>query len=601
MTPESVGTVDKLSRLVNYFEEAEYASRTARRNSERDRDYFDGHQWTAEEISELNRRKQPVIVINRIRRLINFLKGLESQGASDPKAFPRNPKDEQGALAATDALRYVEEHVNLDVLFEKCWEEFLIEGSCAADVGVSIKVRGDDIDITVKRWAWDRHFIDPHSRELDGSDARYMGGVIWMDYDEAKERWAKAGDALESMISKASLSETYDDKPQHIAWADPVRKRVRVVQCYYREKGQWHWSIFTQGEELEGGIVPYIDQDGETDRPMKFASAYIDRDNRRYGAVRDMISPQDEINKRRSKLLHQLNQRQTRGEKGAVNDINRMKRELAKPDGHVEVNPGMKFDLLSNNDQIAGQAQLLAEAKGEIDGMGPNAALAGRGTEEQSGRAIIAQQQGGLVEIAPLRNQFIAFKREIYRAIWNRIKQYWNAEKWIRVTDDENNPRFVGLNIPVTRGQLELQQLQQMGIDQQSLARAEQIARFAPEMQEVLGVENNVTELDLDIIIEATPDTVTAAQEQFDSLVKLAQGGVPFPPAVLIEAAPGLRNKDKLLEMLQGGEEDPAATQKRQAAEQLQFADAEAEVRKKNASAAKDEAAAVASLNPAIY
>ncbi|MBT11844.1 MAG: hypothetical protein CMI02_07405 [Oceanospirillaceae bacterium] len=589
---------DKLTRLVRYFEETEYNTQEARQNAERDRDYFDGHQWSADEIAELKRRKQPVIVINRIRRLINFLKGLESQGATDPKAFPRTPKDEGGAHAATDALRYVEEKENLDAKLEKCWEEFLIEGSCAVEV--TVEPRGNDYDIVVKRWAWDRSFIDIHSKEPGGSDARFMGGVIWMDLDEAEERWTKAADAFATMMNEGTLSDTFDDKPAHAIWADPVRKRVRVVQMYYQERGKWHWCLFTKSTELESGEVPYVDQDGDSENPMKYASAYIDRENRRYGAVRDMISPQDEINKRRSKLLHQLNMRQTLGEQGAVKDIVRMKSELAKPDGHVTINPNMRFELVQNNDQIAGQAQLLQEAKGEIDGMGPNAALAGRGTEDQSGRAIVAQQQGGLVEIAPLRNQFLAFKREIYRAIWNRVKQYWTAEKWIRVTDDENAPRFVGLNVPVTRGQVELAQLQQMGVTGDALQRAQMIAQYAPEMQQVLGVENNVTELDVDIIIEATPDTVTAAQEQFDTLARLAEGGVPIPPNVLIEAAPGLRNKERLLEMMSGGD-NPEAAQKQQVAEQLQFADAEAEVRKKNASAMKDEATAAEKMAQPIY
>jgi hypothetical protein len=592
-------STDKLTRLVRYFEEAEDASRTERGNAERDRDYFDGHQWTADEMAELNKRKQPVIVINRIRRLVNFLKGLESQGATDPKAFPRNPKDAEGAAAATDALRYVEENCNLDSKFEKCWEEFLVEGSCGAEV--TVVPRGDDFDIEVRRWAWDRRFIDPHSKENDGSDARYMGGVIWLDEDDALDRWSDAKDAIANTLSDASLSDTFDDKPSHISWADPVRKRVRVVQVFYIEKGKWYWSIFTKGAELEGGEVPFIDQDGDTENPMKVARAYIDRENRTYGAVRDMISPQDEINKRRSKLLHQLNQRQTIGEVGAVKDVNAAKRELAKPDGHVVINPDMRFELLNNNDQIAGQAQLLAEAKAEIDGMGPNAALVGRGTEDQSGRAIIAQQSGGLVEIAPLRNQFLAFKREIYRAIWNRIKQYWTAEKWIRVTDDDNSPKFVGLNVPITRGQMELQQLQQMGIDPQQFAQAQQMAQMHPEMQQVVGIENNVTELDLDIIIEATPDTVTAAQEQFDTIAKLAQAGIPFPPDVLIEAAPSLRNKDKLLEMMRGGEPSPEAAQQQQVVQKIQLDDAIAEIRKKNASAMKDEATAAEKMAQPIY
>lgn len=598
MTDEAPKTADdRLEKLIRYFEETEEATIDSRALSERDRDYFDGKQWTPEEEAELKKRKQPIIVINRVRRLINFLKGMESQGSTDPKAFPRTPKDQDGAHAATDALRYVEENQNLDAKFERCWEEFLVEGSCSAEV--TVEPKGDDFDIVVKRWAWDRSFIDPHSSELDGSDARFMGGLAWMDVEDAADIWPDAREAFEFNLKTSTFSETYDDKPKFKVWADRVRKRVRIVQMYYREAGQWHWCIFTKGAKIRGGVVPYLDTDGKPENPMKWASAYIDRDNNRYGAVRDMISPQDEINKRRSKLLHQLNMRQTLGEQGSVLDKNRMKRELAKPDGHIEITPDTRFEILNNNDQIAGQAQLLAEAKAEIDGMGPNAALAGRGTEEQSGRAIIAQQQGGLVEIAPLRNQFTGFKREIYRAIWNRIKQFWTAEKWVRVTDDENAPRFIGLNIPVTNGQIALNQLATQGASQQEMMESQAIVQADPRFQQVVGIENNVAEMEVDIIIEATPDTVTAAQEQFDTLASLAQGGVPIPPDVLIEAAPGLRNKARLLERMTGADNPQLQQQQRQAA-QLQTEDAIAEIREKNASAAKDEATAAEKLSTVI-
>ena len=40
------------------------------------------------------------------------------------------------------------------------------------------------------------------------------------------------------------------------------------------------------------------------------ASAHTDRENNRYGMVRDLISEQDEINKRRSKALHLLSVKQ---------------------------------------------------------------------------------------------------------------------------------------------------------------------------------------------------------------------------------------------------------------------------------------------------
>ena len=56
-------------------------------------------------------------------------------------------------------------------------------------------------------------------------------------------------------------------------------------------------------------------------------SGYVDRDNNRYGAIKDMIGPQDEINKRRSKALHLLTMRQVVAEQGAVEDVDAARAE----------------------------------------------------------------------------------------------------------------------------------------------------------------------------------------------------------------------------------------------------------------------------------
>jgi hypothetical protein len=48
---------------------------SAREMSERDRDYYDEHQYTAEEIATLRRRKQPIITINRIKRKVDAMIG----------------------------------------------------------------------------------------------------------------------------------------------------------------------------------------------------------------------------------------------------------------------------------------------------------------------------------------------------------------------------------------------------------------------------------------------------------------------------------------------------------------------------------------------
>lgn len=593
-----------LLEMVRQFESAEDATADSRKLAERDRDYYDEKQWTAEEKSALEKRGQPAVTFNRIKRKINSLQGLEKQTRKDPKAFPRNPDDTEAADAATDAIRFVCDDSRWDDKRSEAAKELSIEGTCAIMVGVKQTKAGIDPDI--RRIAWDRFYYDPHSSEFDFADSSFMGTVIWMDLDDAKAKYPDSEDALVDTWKAAETDATYDDKPKWNMWADYKRKRVRVCEHYYKDAEGWKFCIFTKGGfVVEPQASPYLGEDDQPECPIKAVSLYVDRDNNRYGEVRTMIGPQDEINKRRSKALHLISQRQVRVSPAAGLEPADVRKELARPDGVIIGEQG-DVEILPTNDMASANLQMLQEAKAEIDLLGPNAALQGKNEAAMSGRALMAQQQGGMTESATYLDRVRVLSMSVYRSVWHRIRQFWKEERWVRVTDSENNLKFVGLNRPVTMLQA---MAKQMGVSKDQLPQLEQAAAagdpqaaqifgqlqaFAqdPRSQQVVSTENAVNELDVDIIVDEGIDTPTIAAEQFDQMVKMAGSGLPIPPDVLIEAS-SLRNKSKLLEMMQQGP-SPEQVQAQQAAQQLQMAGAQAEVEKTQSETAKNVATAQA-------
>lgn len=557
-------------RFVRQFEDAEDSTREAREKCERDRDYRDGKQLTEAEEKTLKKRGQPIVVFNEIQPKVNTMLGLEKQTRKDPKALPRTPNDEQAAHAATDAIRYVCEDCNWDDKRSQAAENLVVEGTCAIMVGVkrarvtksallgSTAMTGNTLDPDIRRIAWDRFYYDPASSEQDFSDAVFMGTVIWMDLDDALRKYPEAKSVLEGTWLEAKSDNTFGDKPKGNRWADYKRRRVRLIEHYYNEGG-WKFCIVTGGGfVIEPMDSPYLDESGEPECPIKAVSLYVDRDNNRYGEVRMMISPQDEVNKRRSKALHLITMRQVRVSPAAALDAKKVKDELAQPDGVFVAEAG-DFEVLQTNDQAVGNLNLLQDAREHIHRTGANNALAGRDTAGQSGRAIIAQQQGGITESAGYLDAVRMLSIAVYRSVWARVRQHWTAERWVRVTDDQRNIQFVGLNTPVL-----------------------------DEYGQLAAVENNVAELDVDIIVDEGVDTPTIAAEQFSELVQLAQSGIPIPPAVLIEAS-SLRNKDQLLQMLeQAQQQDPMAEQMKQ----VQMAGAVAEVEETQSKAALNVASA---------
>jgi hypothetical protein len=556
---------DLLTQLVQWHDSAEEASMDARQEAERDRDYRNGMQWTAEETAALNKRRQPVITIDRIGPKVDFLVGYEQQQRTDPKAYPRTPDDEEGAAAATDSIRYVLDSARWDRIRSQAFDALVVEGQCGVDVRVA--ERYGELCVEIEPIQWDRQFYDPHSRRQDFSDAKYVGQFIWMDYAEAVRRWPSAEDALASTLAHpSSQGDTYDDVPR-LRWSDPKRKRVRIAECWYTDDGAVKYAKFTKAGILEQMDSPYVDEKGESQRGFVYGSTFVDRDGNRFGVVRRWISLQDEINKRRSKALHLLNVRQVKAERGAVDDVNKARAELARPDGYVEVAPGMQFDVLPTSDMAAAQFELLQEAKSEIDAVGVNAALSGQESRVMSGRALMAKSEQGMTELGPVMDAFRQWQLDVYEQVWLRIKQFWTSEKWVRVTNDERNVKFVGLNQPMTLGDQLLEELEQQG--QQITPDMQQQAKMDPRLQVIVGTRNNVAEMDVDIILDVVPATASLQQEQFAELAGLAKAGIPIPPDALIEASQ-LRNKDAILEKMRGVDEhNPQMAQMTQAMQQM--------------------------------
>jgi hypothetical protein len=389
---------------------------------------------------------------------------------------------------------------------------------------------------------------------------------MWMDEDQMFELWPDFNPE-EHTIADNDF-ETFSDRPNWIMSNGANRKRYRIAYEFFMKDGKWWMCIFTKGGYLVNPQVsPFLDDEGEPCCIIELLGAYIDRENNRYGEVASFLDQQDEINHRRSKALHTLSSRQTFGRKGEQKDVAAIKRELKKPDGHVEFlgeEFGKDFGLLSTGDMAKGQFDLYMDAKSELDSVSFNAQLAGeRQNGDLSGKAIDRLQQAGTIELNSLYNALNSWEKRIYRQIWARIKQFWTEEKWIRVTDDQKDLRWVGLNSQITMRELlqetaedkskpEEMQLGAKAVLQQMVQANDQ------RLDQVVDVKNPVPEIDVDIILDQSYDVINIEQEQFEMLAKFGQGQ-DIDITELIELSQ-LRNKDELIEKINQRREAMAET-----------------------------------------
>lgn len=559
-TDEAAGKVHE--RILREFEDAFDCTMDERTRSEQCRDYYDSFQWTEDELGVLRKRKQPVVTANRIKPKIDSLIGFEKRQRTDPKAYPRTPKHEKDADSATDSLRFVADSNAFPKIRSGVAENMFIEGIGAACVGAKRKPDGT-WHVTITGVPWDRFYRDPHSRERDFCDASYMGEVIWQDDAKLKSEYKdKVAEIDASYDSGTTGTETYDDRPR-LTWVDSERKRVRVLKHRWHEPDKgWMVAVLCRGGFLWGpALSPYLDEDQQPANDLIAVSAYVTRENERYGVVFQHLSIQDEINKRRSKALHRLSVRQVIAEHGAVSSMSKAKAELAKPDGVVEVNKDFRFEIVDGMAQMQGEMALLAEAKNEIDTSGVNPSLQGD-LRAPSGRAQELQQGAALSEYAVVFDALKDWSWRIYKASWCRIRQYWTGPVWIRVTDDEQNLRWVQMNKPVTAAE----QAEKLQMEGQPIPPDLQMLLMTNPQQPV-AVENPA-QTDVDILVEDGPDTVTVQGEQFQALVDLKKADPAAIPTEMVIEASSLRNKEKILEHLKGGGIPPQVQQQMQELQQ---------------------------------
>lgn len=662
---------DQLARCIRWFRDWDEATAQHRLRAARDRAYYDGLQWTSQQIEEMERDKRPILTDNRIDRKVNFILGTEMQDRTDPQALPRTQLHDEEAEVVTDTLRYLDDKNEFEELTSDVMEELFVDGWSGSIMGVEPDIDAQGIlrgyDQTETHVPSDQCWWDPHSKHFSFRDALYTGIHGWWDYEMAcvDPRYQEAHEALlgGTMGNVAEVGTLLDDKPTR--WFDSSRERLMICEVYYkdfdkeRQRVEWFGAHFTgAGFLIEPFRVPFEDEKGRTFNPMNLMSCYVmKQENERKGLVRGYISMQNEINHRRTRAVHLMNQRQTMGEYSAVLDIDEMKEQMAKADGHVELEDGAlaegRFMAIPTQDMVTGNLQMLQSAEAAIDKAGPQQTLLDSSSQAQmSGRAIIARQEMGSMELKPVFDHALRWKKRSYRCRWWLARMYWTYEMHLRVHDDTKGHKFVALNEKTTKGKrlqelvsrrveiedavlhcfgqeegpmmlqqaqqqvqqyLQQRQLQQQQAVQWAKANGQQapqgdnqptpdqmaaaishVLLQSPQAQQEF-IANNVAQLDVDIVLTTTKHSDLVEHEQFESLSAMLSKypNMQQKPKLieLVVRAGNFRDKKQILAALNEGP-SPEQQQMQQQIQQLQLQLQQATVAKTQAQAQKEQAQA---------
>jgi hypothetical protein len=157
---------------------------------------------------------------------------------------------------------------------------------------------------------------------------------------------------------------------------------------------------------------------------------------------------QRDLNKRAAKTLWHLSAQRTFVEENAVDDLNKLRSEVGRPDAFVVVKNGARYpDIQSDYTLAAAHSELMQQDIALIERQsGVTDAAKGSSPAGRSGKAIIALQDQGQLTTSQFFDN-LRFARHLHgEKFLANIEQFYDEEKTFRITNSRGNPEYVAIN-----------------------------------------------------------------------------------------------------------------------------------------------------------
>jgi len=472
-----------------------------------DCDYYDGLQWLEEDAQVLMNRNQAPLVFNEIKGVIDWIIGTERRTRVDAKVLGREKSDNDSAQAKTQLLKYLDDTNKTVFNRSRAFSDCVKAGLGWIELGV----RGDPSEeLLYKRYeSWRNMLYDSNDTTLDLSEARYIFRWKWLDDDIAEAYFpdrvnvirqaVKDGTALTDQendedvwyLGQRVTAPGQDYAPASVGKYAPIdrnafawsrRSRVKMIECWYRmpvlrqkfsggdlagvvfdKNNPEHvqalrngYSVFDKFEmEVRCAIFTAAGLVWEGKSPynhgrLPFVPLWCYRraaDNAPYGAIRGIRDPQDDLNKRHSKSQWILSTNRVTMDDGAVDDIEELREEVARPDSIIVKKNGKELTIERDNQLAAQHIDLMERDAQHIRNVaGVTAENLGRQTSADSGKAIIArQEQGSVVTTEIFDNLRYAVQLEGELSL-SMVEQFYTMPKVIRILGDRGAAKYIPIN-----------------------------------------------------------------------------------------------------------------------------------------------------------
>ena len=577
--------------------------------------FYRGNQWDPADVASLDDEGRPALTINTILPTVNTVLGEQSTRRADVNFKPTGNGTQEIADVLNKLYLQISANNKLDWLEGTVFADGLIQDRGYFDVRIDFTdhIQGevristkDPLDI----------LIDPDAKEYDPKTWNEIFETKWMSLDEVEEQYGQeAADKLRVAAEygntmgqdSVEYEETrYGDTYTGVEYnqsstTNPEENRqmraVRVIERQYYQLKECTYYV----DSVTGDMRQVPGNWGER-KKKKFADEYgleiltrLDRKvrwtvtadkvvlhddwspyecftivpyfpywrrGRPFGMVRNLISPQEQLNKISSQELHIVNTTANSGwivETGSLNGMTAddLEEHGAETGLVLEYNRGSSPPAKIPPNQIpTGLDRISQKAAANIKQIsGISDAMLGTDSPEVSGVAIQAKQNRGALMIQVPLDNLQKTRQYLAEHILRLVQAYYTEERLIQITDEADPMKP---EVPL------------------------RINAVTPEGD----IINDLTLGEYKVVIGTMPTRDNYDEVQFAEAIQLRQVGVPIPDDLIVDYS-HLAKKGEVarrIRIMQGME--PMSEEQAQ----IQAFQAEAEIKKIQLEIAKMEA-----------
>lgn len=567
-----------------------------RESSDKQADYHDGNQIDPETMALLEKRGMGPLTNNIIAPIINVVLGMEAKTRADWLVSADDEKFAEVAQAQSAKIKEVERETRADMEISQAYA-----GQIKAGVGwVNVDRNSNPFEFPYRVEYIHRRevFWDWRDLTLELRKARYQMRKRWYYTDALSKFFPEHADLIQQstrdpnryklMVREQAFRlqdpevERAHDMEWYEEWRDYSRHRVCAYEVTHRvptrgyvlrieddvvefdRRNPMHTVLLARGmAKAEMAVydkaytsvwigphrVASFARDENEMPAIPFWGYREDLTGVPYGLVRAMISPQDEVNARRQKMMWLLHSRRLFADADAfdleLNDINTVMDNLSRPNAMIMLNPNRTnksnaYTVESDAALASQQFEILQESKRAAqEVVGVFNAMLGNEGSANSGIAINSLVEQGMTALAEINDNYRYARGVVGSRLLSLIRRDMIGRRVSVVVDENGKKRVISLNTPTQAG----------------------------------TVENNVKAAKTKVALQDIPSTPSYRQQQFVQLTEVMKG---MPPQLQAAIAPfymeasDLINKKAMADALRKslGQEEPKTPEEAAALQQ---------------------------------